>query len=66
MTQASKEVSDDPAVLKHTYDINVEARVIQRAMMPEDLEGTVLFLASDDSAFMTGQNINVDGGLCHY
>jgi NAD(P)-dependent dehydrogenase (short-subunit alcohol dehydrogenase family) len=28
-----------------------------------DLVGTVIFLASDDSDFMTGQSIGVDGGM---
>jgi 2-hydroxycyclohexanecarboxyl-CoA dehydrogenase len=30
---------------------------------PEDLSGTVCFLASDDAAFITGQVISVSGGL---
>jgi NAD(P)-dependent dehydrogenase (short-subunit alcohol dehydrogenase family) len=29
---------------------------------PEDLVGAAVFLASDDSDFITGQLINVDGG----
>src|SRR5215470_2373155 len=37
-------------------------RIIQRAEVPDDLVGTALFLASDDSAFITGQTIHVDGG----
>lgn len=37
-------------------------RSIQREMLPEDLFGTMLFLASEDSDFITGQSINVDGG----
>lgn len=37
-------------------------RAIQREMLPEDLAGTILFLASEDSDFITGQSINVDGG----
>jgi NAD(P)-dependent dehydrogenase (short-subunit alcohol dehydrogenase family) len=33
-----------------------------RAEVPEDLVGTVFFLASPDSDFVTGQSIVVDGG----
>jgi 3-oxoacyl-[acyl-carrier protein] reductase len=35
---------------------------IKRTAVPEDLVGTILFLASDDSDFISGQIINVDGG----
>jgi 3-oxoacyl-[acyl-carrier protein] reductase len=38
------------------------ARALKRDQYPEDLIGTVLFLASSDSDFLTGQTINVDGG----
>ena len=30
---------------------------------PEDVVGAVAFFASDDSAFVTGQTLNVDGGI---
>ncbi len=40
----------------------ISDRCIKRTEMPEDLIGTVLFLASSHSDFMTGQLINVDGG----
>ena len=36
---------------------------IQRAGHPEDIAGMALFLASDDSEFVTGQAMIVDGGL---
>jgi len=38
-------------------------RCFQRDQYPQDLVGTVIFLASDDSDFMTGQSISVDGGM---
>jgi NAD(P)-dependent dehydrogenase (short-subunit alcohol dehydrogenase family) len=40
-----------------------ETRIIQRDMLPTDLIGTALFLASSDSDFLTGQSVNVDGGV---
>ncbi|MBN9108338.1 MAG: SDR family oxidoreductase [Pseudonocardia sp.] len=40
----------------------VAARAIPRAAVPEDLVGTVLFLASEAASFVTGQTIVVDGG----
>jgi NAD(P)-dependent dehydrogenase (short-subunit alcohol dehydrogenase family) len=39
-----------------------DARMIKRTERPEDLVGTLIFLASDDSDFMSGQTILVDGG----
>jgi NAD(P)-dependent dehydrogenase (short-subunit alcohol dehydrogenase family) len=37
-------------------------RSFKRDQTPEDLEGALVFLASADSAFVTGQTIVVDGG----
>ena len=39
-----------------------EARAFKRAQVPDDLVGTVIYLLSGASAFVTGQTINVDGG----
>ena len=37
-----------------------------RKLMPEDLVGGLVFLASDESDMMTGQALPVDGGICFY
>jgi NAD(P)-dependent dehydrogenase (short-subunit alcohol dehydrogenase family) len=37
-------------------------RPLKRTQNPEDLIGSVVFLASDASEFITGQTIIVDGG----
>lgn len=39
------------------------AQAIPRVITSDDLAGTAYFLASDESAFVTGQSIAVDGGL---
>jgi 2-hydroxycyclohexanecarboxyl-CoA dehydrogenase len=41
----------------------VRATPLKRLATPEDVAGVVLFLASDDAAFMTGQTVSVSGGL---
>ncbi|MDE2789658.1 MAG: glucose 1-dehydrogenase [Paracoccaceae bacterium] len=40
----------------------IATRSIKREMLPEDLLGTLVYLASSDSDFVTGQTLNVDGG----
>ncbi|WP_136440677.1 SDR family NAD(P)-dependent oxidoreductase [Pacificoceanicola onchidii] len=40
----------------------VASRSIKREMLPEDLLGALMFLITQDSNFITGQTINVDGG----
>jgi NAD(P)-dependent dehydrogenase (short-subunit alcohol dehydrogenase family) len=44
----------------------VATRVIKRNMLPADLSGVAIFLASADSDFISGQLLNVDGGKMMY
>ena len=41
----------------------LEGRAIKRAQVPEDACGALVFLLSDDAAFMTGQVLPVNGGF---
>jgi NAD(P)-dependent dehydrogenase (short-subunit alcohol dehydrogenase family) len=43
-------------------ELQLRERSIKRLQTPDDLMGTLIFLASPDSDFMTGQTIVVDGG----
>ena len=43
-------------------DSNMATRAIKRYQTPDDLNGALLFLSSDDSDFVTGQCLIVDGG----
>jgi NAD(P)-dependent dehydrogenase (short-subunit alcohol dehydrogenase family) len=40
----------------------IAARAIQREQVPADLLSTLVYLCSDESNFVTGQTISVDGG----
>ncbi|MDR3363526.1 MAG: SDR family oxidoreductase [Clostridiales Family XIII bacterium] len=66
MTEASKGLAGDPEAFQKNYDYSIQTRAIHRAMEPGDVVGGVLFLLSDDSAFYTGQNLNIDGGCINY
>lgn len=43
--------------------VRAQQRSIKRTQVENDLVGTVLFLSSTESDFMTGQLLNVDGGF---
>jgi NAD(P)-dependent dehydrogenase (short-subunit alcohol dehydrogenase family) len=58
-TQFSRAMWDSEDVLAHV----LEAQRIKRLAEPADIAGAVLFLASDDSRFMTGQTLVADGGV---
>ena len=66
MTDASKGLAGDPESFQKNYEYAIQTRAIHRAMEAGDVVGVVLFLLSDDSAFLTGQNLNIDGGCINY
>ena len=47
---------------KALTELQLKERSIKRLQTPNDLMGTLVFLCSSDSDFMTGQTIVVDGG----
>ena len=58
MSEATKKVVPDAFV-----DALAGASAMRRSLEPPDLTGTAVFLASDDSALMTGQTLVVDAGV---
>ena len=44
----------------------ISSRIVQKDQFPSDITGALLFLASDDSAFISGQTLLVDGGVSHH
>jgi NAD(P)-dependent dehydrogenase (short-subunit alcohol dehydrogenase family) len=40
----------------------INSRCFKREEQPQDLIGAIVFLSSDESDFITGQSIVVDGG----
>jgi 3-oxoacyl-[acyl-carrier protein] reductase len=48
--------------LEKAKKVIAAGQLIQRNLEPDDLTGTIIYLASDNSAFVTGQTHMVDGG----
>ncbi|MFQ5761729.1 MAG: SDR family NAD(P)-dependent oxidoreductase [Candidatus Bathyarchaeia archaeon] len=59
MTEASLKLAEEEPESK---PLVLAKQCIKRLAEPRDIVGAVLFLASADSDFITGQNISVDGG----
>lgn len=55
-----KEGAGDPAKLEEAFRRSIP---LGRIGQPEDLPGAILFFASDDAAYVTGQVLSVSGGL---
>jgi NAD(P)-dependent dehydrogenase (short-subunit alcohol dehydrogenase family) len=53
------------SMVKMVVDTSIEQRQLKIARVgtPDDIAGAVAFLASEDASYMTGQAINVCGGL---
>ena len=59
----SEQIESQRDALQFNLDMNLAGRAFKREEMPEDLLGTMVFLASAESDFMSGQTVVVDGGL---
>ena len=56
--------TDMTAVLgEDTVDAMIKTIPMGRVAQPEEVAKAVLFLASDDTSYITGQTLNVDGGM---
>lgn len=44
------------------YKMTIDLIPLGRVSQPEDMVGLCVFLASDASAYLTGQDILIDGG----
>jgi NAD(P)-dependent dehydrogenase (short-subunit alcohol dehydrogenase family) len=58
LTDATLKMNPDP---KYAADM-ANSRSLKRDEYPKDLVGTLIYLCSEDSDFMTGQTLLVDGG----
>ena len=55
----------DPALVEFLKQMEKGIPLARRAE-PEEVSGPVVFLASDDSSYISGTSIIVDGGyICH-
>ena len=52
----------DGVIPEEVFQMVASMQPVPRVMVPEDVAGAILFLCSDASEFITGQNFHVDGG----
>ncbi|KAH9981537.1 hypothetical protein BGW80DRAFT_1163087 [Lactifluus volemus] len=61
MTKLTRTMLSNNPELKKTWE---SLTPMGRMGEPEDLDGAIVFLASDASRFMTGSEVRIDGGYC--
>jgi NAD(P)-dependent dehydrogenase (short-subunit alcohol dehydrogenase family) len=61
-TLSDSVINENPGHLEHSRQPSLVRRALKRDEYPEDLLGALVFLASAESDFVTGQTIAVDGG----
>ena len=57
MGEATKDIPEQ------RWQSYAENQILKRKQLPEDLDGVVAFLLSEDARFITGQTLAVDGGF---
>jgi 2-hydroxycyclohexanecarboxyl-CoA dehydrogenase len=60
LNSAPEQLGDLGARLKQGM---IDATALRRIGLPEEVAAAIVFLASDDAAYVTGQTLNVSGGL---
>ena len=53
----------DDVMSEEYYDMVIESTPLRRFGLPVDVANAVLYLASDEAAFITGQTLKVNGGV---
>ena len=59
-TESAKEFLGEKA--ERGFEVISKGQILQKTLEVDDIYGTILYLASDHSKFVTGQTIMVDGG----
>jgi 2-keto-3-deoxy-L-fuconate dehydrogenase len=63
LRQRIDELADRIGSKDGAYKFFIDRQPAGRFGTPEEIAALAAFLASDDSIFMTGQSINIDGGI---
>ena len=59
-TESAEEFLGEKA--EKAFDVIAKGQILQKTLEVDDIYGTILYLASDQSKFVTGQTLMVDGG----